>query len=195
MTLIKSISGIRGTIGGKQGKSLSPIDIVKFVSGFSIWLKNQENKSNCICVGRDARISGEMINQIVCSTLNFLGLNVIDLGLATTPTVEMAVIKQGAMGGIIITASHNPENWNALKLLNSSGEFISAEDGNEVLKIAENNSIDFSTVENLGTYLKDDRFLNYHINQILNLPLIKTQKIKNRKFKIVVDAVNSVGGI
>ena len=196
MTLIKSISGIRGTIGGKVGCSLTPIDLVRFTSAFGRWIqKRSNNKSPVIIVGRDARISGDLIRQIVCSTLQALGVNVYDLGLSTTPTVELAVQIKKSDGGIILTASHNPIQWNALKLLNEKGEFIDAVDGNEVLNIAESDDYDFADINNLGQYTYDDSFIEKHIDSVLKLNLVNIDAIKSAKFKIVVDAVNSTGGI
>ena len=196
MTLIKSISGIRGTIGGKVGCSLTPIDLVRFTSAFGRWIqKRSNNKSPVIIVGRDARISGDLIRQIVCSTLQALGVNVYDLGLSTTPTVELAVQTKKSDGGIILTASHNPIQWNALKLLNEKGEFIDAVDGNEVLNIAESDDYDFAEINNLGQYTYDDSFIEKHIDSVLKLNLVNIDAIKSAKFKIVVDAVNSTGGI
>lgn len=194
MTLIKSISGIRGTIGGYAGDNLTPIDVVKFASAFGSWATEQHS-SNTIVIGRDARPSGPMISQLISSTLSGLGINVIDLGLSTTPTVEMAVPVENACGGIIITASHNPVEWNALKLLNAKGEFISAADGAQILDLAESGSIQFSKVGKLGKIEKNNSYLDFHIKAILKLPLVNVKAIKNRNFKIVVDAVNSVGGI
>ncbi len=194
MTLIKSISGIRGTIGGVPGDSLSPLDVVKFTSAYGTWVKrNSEKKS--IVIGRDARLSGGNIAALVSSTLRSLGMNVIDLDLSTTPTVEVEVVRSNSAGGIIITASHNPIQWNALKLLNDKGEFISAEDGAMVLDLAEKEDFDYVEVKQLGTYSKDDSALDKHIQDILDLPLVDVDAIRNRKFKIVVDAVNSSGGI
>lgn len=193
MTLIKSISGIRGTIGGAPGNSLTPVDTVKFAAAFGTWVKSRQGKK--IVIGRDARLSGQMINQLVTSTLQGLGLDVIDLGLSTTPTVELAVTIEKAGGGIILTASHNPAQWNALKLLNEKGEFISAADGAEVLKIAENESFDFAPVEKLGKLSTNDQYIKKHIDLILKHKLVDVKAIKNAKFKIAVDAVNSSGGI
>ena len=194
MTLIKSISGIRGTIGGHSGDNLTPIDVVKFASAFGMWA-TQHHSSKTIIIGRDARPSGPMISQLISSTLIGLGINVVDLGITTTPTVEMAVPNENACGGIIITASHNPVEWNALKLLNAKGEFVSATDGAEILEIAESESIVFSKVGKLGHLSYNDTYLDFHIEKILQLPLVNIQAIKNRDFKIVVDAVNSSGGI
>jgi len=195
MTLIKSISGIRGTIGGKAGNGLTPSDVVKFTTAFGTWLKNR-SKSNTIVIGRDARISGEMVNHLVVGTLMGLGFDVIDLGLSTTPTVEIAVPDEKAAGGIILTASHNPKQWNALKLLNEKGEFISAEDGTEVLALADKiNEIEYAEIDKIGSYKKDDTYIDKHIKKILALPLVDVEAIKAKDFKIVVDAVNSTGGI
>jgi phosphomannomutase len=196
VTLIKSISGIRGTIGGKSGDGLSPIDIVKFSSAFAIWIKQKSQKKSVkIVVGRDARISGEMVNHLVAGSLMGVGVDVIDLGLSTTPTVEMAVALEKADGGIVLTASHNPKQWNALKLLNHKGEFISGKDGEEVLAIADNDNIEYSEVNNLGKYFLMDGYMAKHIEKILELPAVNVEAIKNKKFKIVIDCVNSTGGI
>ena len=196
MTLIKSISGIRGTIGGNPGESLTPVDAVKFASAYGSWLKNynQKNKTKVV-IGRDARISGEMISNLVCHTLTGLGIDVIDLGLSTTPTVEVAVPLENADGGIILTASHNPKQWNALKLLNAKGEFISGDDGKEILDIAANEKFVFSEVDDLGSIKTDQSYLKKHIDLILKLPLVDAQAIKKAQFTVVVDAVNSTGGI
>lgn len=193
MTLIKSISGIRGTIGGKPGDALTPVDVVKFAAAFGSWVKSRKGKK--IVIGRDARLSGAMVSSLVSSTLQGLGLDVIDLGLSTTPTVELAVALEKAGGGIILTASHNPIQWNALKLLNEKGEFISAADGALVLKIAEEERFDFANVEKLGSYEKNDHYIRKHIELIKKYKLVDTKAIKKAKFKIVVDAVNSTGGI
>ncbi len=194
MALIKSISGIRGTIGGKTGDNLTPVDIVKFSAAYGAWvLKKPGDKK--IVVGRDARISGEMVNNLVCATLQALGINVIDLGLSTTPTVEIAVTEEKASGGIILTASHNPLQWNALKLLNEKGEFISGADGEEVLRIAEAEDFEFAQVTKLGRYEKKDGYIQKHIKHILDLPLVDVNASRNRGFRVVVDAVNSTGGI
>ncbi len=194
MTLIKSISGIRGTIGGKAGESLTPSDVVKYTAAFAYLMK--QNKSDCkIVVGRDARLSGDMVNRLVTGTLIGMGVNVIDLGLSTTPTVEMAVVMENANGGIILTASHNPKQWNALKLLNAKGEFISDEVGKEILSLADGNKIDFAEVDQLGSYTQDDSYIQKHIDAILAIDLVDTIAIKKAKFKVVVDAVNSTGGI
>lgn len=194
MTLIKSISGIRGTIGGSPGQSFTPLDIVKFTAGYGQWVKQKHDEPTVI-IGRDARLSGEMVCKLVSATLQGVGINVIDLGLATTPTVEMAVIMEKAHGGIILTASHNPIQWNALKLLNDKGEFISAEEGAIVLELAESPNLKFSDVKELGSYATKEGMLEAHIKMILDLPLVDVEAIKQRNFKIAVDAVNSVGGI
>ncbi len=196
MTLIKSISGIRGTIGGTQGANLTPIDVVKYAAAYGTWVKSQRNKEEYrVMVGRDARISGEMIQQLVMQTLVGMGIHVIDLGLSTTPTVEVAVALEHADGGVILTASHNPKQWNALKLLNSKGEFLDAEAGQEILDIAENGQIDFAQVDDLGEVSINEAYIDLHIEEILNLPLVNVDAIKKAKFKVVVDAVNSTGGI
>lgn len=194
MTLIKSISGIRGTIGGNAGDGLTPIDIVKFTAAYGSWVINRtQNKK--IVLGRDARISGEMVNHLVIGTLQGLGIEVIDLGLSTTPTVEVAVPLEKAGGGIILTASHNPKQWNALKLLNEKGEFISDSDGKEVLAMAENSDFEFADVDHLGKVTIDDSYLQKHIDLILALPLVDVEAIKKANFKIAIDCVNSTGGI
>ncbi len=193
MTLIKSISGIRGTIGGKPGEALTPVDVVKFAAAFGTWAKLRGAKK--IVIGRDARISGEMVSNLVSNTLLGLGLHVVDLGLSTTPTVEIAVPLEKAGGGIILTASHNPIQWNALKLLNERGEFISAADGAEVLRLAEEESFDFAPVEKLGNYSQANHYIKKHIELIKKNKLVDVKAIQNAKFKIVVDAVNSSGGI
>ena len=195
MALIKSISGIRGTIGGKAGDNLTPIDVVQFVSAFITLLKNGEEKPLTIIIGRDARVSGEIINKLACSTLQSLGVNVIDLGLSTTPTVEMAVIQHKADGGIILTASHNPMQWNALKLLNANGEFISAADGAKVLEIIEKQDYQFAEINQLGTYSTYDRAIEDHIDAILKLDLVNVDAIKRAHFAVALDCVNSTGGI
>lgn len=196
MTLIKSISGIRGTIGGKSGDNLSPEDIVKFTSAYGFWLKKHSDKSNLkVVIGRDARMSGEMLNNLVVGTLQGLGINVIDLGLSTTPTVEVAVTHENADGGIILTASHNPIEWNALKLLNHKGEFISGDDGNEILEIAEGSSISYATVRKLGKHYFNHDYVQKHIDMILALKLVNVEAIKAKNFKVVIDCVNSTGGI
>jgi phosphomannomutase len=193
VALIKSISGIRGTIGGAAGEGLTPIDIVKYAAAFGTWvLANTQN--NTIIIGRDARISGEMVSKLVAATLQGLGINVIDLGLSTTPTVEMAVPVKRAGGGIILTASHNPKQWNALKLLNHKGEFISDQEGQQVLALGDSESFDFAPVTKLGQYSTDDTFLQTHIDAILALPLVDKAAIKAKNFRVVVDAVNSCGG-
>lgn len=197
MTLINSISGIRGTIGGKSGESLTPVDVVKFSAAYATWLAAQfPAKTKCkVVLGRDARISGPMIHNLVCGTLAAMGIDVIDVGLSTTPTVEMAVTFHQAHGGIILTASHNPKQWNALKLLNSKGEFISAADGETLLKIAEQESFEFANVNQLGTVTTDAHAIDKHIAAILALPLVDVKAIASKKFKIVIDCVNSSGGI
>lgn len=194
MTLIKSISGIRGTIGGQPGENLTPLDVVKFAAAYGAWIKKEKGATR-IVIGRDARISGEMVNALVCATLQGLGIDVVDLGLSTTPTVEIAVPAEKAAGGIILTASHNPAQWNALKLLNDRGEFISAKDGEALLRIAEKEAFDFAPVNKLGTYEKKDGYIQKHIDQILKLPLVDAEAIRSRGFKVVIDAVNSTGGI
>ncbi|MDQ7947282.1 MAG: phosphoglucosamine mutase [Pedobacter sp.] len=194
MTLIKSISGIRGTIGGKSGDGLTPIDIVKFTAAYGSWvIERTRNKK--IVLGRDARISGEMVNHLVIGTLQGLGIEVIDLGLSTTPTVEIAVPMEQAGGGIILTASHNPKQWNALKLLNEKGEFISDADGKEVLEMAESANFAFADVDGLGKVTANDSYLQKHIDSILALPLVDVEAIKNANFKVAIDCVNSTGGI
>lgn len=196
MTLIKSISGIRGTIGGKSGEALTPIDAVKFASAYAAWIKNRnQGQQTKIVIGRDARISGKMILDLVVSTLQAMGIDVIDLDLSTTPTVEVAVPMENAQGGIIITASHNPKQWNALKLLNEKGEFISDADGKEVLALAEAQDFDFAEVDNLGSYKKHEVYLEKHVEAIRNLDLVDIELIRKSNFKIVVDGVNSTGGI
>ena len=195
MALIKSISGIRGTIGGKAGDNLTPLDVVQFVSAFITLLKNGEEKPLTIIIGRDARVSGEIINKLACSTLQSLGVNVIDLGLSTTPTVEMAVIQHKADGGIILTASHNPMQWNALKLLNAKGEFISAADGAKVLEIIEQQDYQFAEIGKLGTYSTYDRAIEDHIDAILKLDLVNVDAIKRAHFSVALDCVNSTGGL
>ena len=196
MTLIKSISGIRGTIGGKVGDNLTPIDAVKFASAYGIWLKEQRNKENYrVVVGRDARISGEMIQNLVMNTLVGLGIHVIDLGLSTTPTVEVAVPMEHADGGIILTASHNPKQWNALKLLNAKGEFLNAAEGARILEIAEADQMTFAEVDDIGKITKNEAYMDIHIDEVLKMPLVNKKAIKEAKFKVVVDGVNSSGGI
>lgn len=196
MTLIKSISGIRGTIGGKPGDTLNPLDIVKFTSAYATFIRRSgKSKSNTIVVGRDGRISGDMVRNIVCGTLMGIGYDVVNIGMATTPTTELAVAMEQAAGGIIITASHNPRQWNALKLLNEKGEFLTAADGEEVLAIAEREDFEYASVDNLGKYTEDNSFNQRHIDSVLNLKLVDCEAIKNAHFKVLVDAVNSVGGI
>ena len=197
MTLIKSISGIRGTIGGKAGNNLTPLDAVKFASAYGSWLlkRNPKIKKLNVVIGRDARISGKMISSLVANTLVGLGIDVIDLGLSTTPTVEVAVTLEKANGGIIITASHNPKQWNALKLLNEKGEFLNGADGTQILEIAESGNIIFEEVDNLGVYKKSKNYMDRHIDEVLKLDLIDIEAIKKANFKVVVDAVNSTGGI
>lgn len=194
MTLIKSISGIRGTIGGKRGEGLSPEDIVLYTASYAHWIQNNA-KQRSIVTGRDARTSGPMVHQLVNATLQMMGFDVIDLEMATTPTVEMAVVEENAAGGIILTASHNPGQWNALKLLNHKGEFISAEAGAEILEIAEKGSHTYSQVNELGTVFKKADHLEKHIQKIIDLPLVNVKQIEQANFRIVVDAVNSIGGV
>ena len=196
MSLIKSISGIRGTIGGKVDENLTPIDAVKFAAAYGSWLKGQSGKEYVkVVIGRDARISGEMIQNLVQYTLIGLGIDVINIGLSTTPTVEVAVPMEKADGGIILTASHNPKEWNALKLLNNKGEFVSDEDGKAILRIAQENDFSFATVDHLGKLSHDDRYIDLHIEKVLALPLVTPKAIQEKKFRVVVDAVNSTGGI
>lgn len=196
MTLIKSISGIRGTIGGEVGNNLTPIDAVKFAAAYGTWLKTHRQKEHYrVVVGRDARLSGEMIQNLVMNTLVGLGIHVIDLGLSTTPTVEMAVPMEHADGGIILTASHNPKQWNALKLLNEKGEFLSGAEGKKILHIAESDEMLFSEVDALGKITKNQAYLDLHIDEILDLPILNKKAIAEAKFKVVVDGVNSTGGI
>jgi phosphomannomutase len=192
VALIKSISGIRGTIGGKPGEGLSPLDVVKFTAAFGTWLTQQSDNKKVV-IGRDGRISGEMVKQLVVATLNGLGLDVVDLDLSTTPTVEIAVKQENAAGGIILTASHNPREWNALKLLNSDGEFISGEDGAVVLDLAAREDFTFADVNKLGSYERNETYMQKHIDLVLNYPLVDVAAIKARNFKVVVDAVNSTG--
>ena len=195
MSLIKSISGIRGTIGGATGDTLNPLDIVKFTTAYATFIrKSTPNGSNKIVVGRDARISGEMVKNVVCGTLLGMGYDVVNIGLASTPTTELAVTMAGADGGIIITASHNPRHWNALKLLNNKGEFLTAADGNEVLAIAEAEAFEYADVDHIGKY-SEESFDERHIDAVLNLKLVDTKAIKEAGFKVVVDSINSVGGI
>lgn len=196
MTLIKSISGIRGTIGGNVGDNLTPIDAVKFASAYGTFLKNSLQKQNLkVVIGRDARISGPMIHQLVMQTLVGLGIDVIDLGLSTTPTVEVAVPLEQADGGIILTASHNPKQWNALKLLNNKGEFLSGAEGALILEIAESDNFDFADVDNLGKITAINDYMDKHIDEVLKLKLVDVEAVKAKKFKVVVDGVNSSGGI
>lgn len=196
MTLIKSISGIRGTIGGKVNQGLTPVDAVKFAAAYGTWLRQLNSETQLkVVIGRDARISGEMISNLVVSTLVGLGIDVVNLGLSTTPTVEVAVPMEKAHGGIILTASHNPKQWNALKLLNEHGEFISGDDGKAVLAIAEQDAYDFAEVDDLGKETHDDSYLQKHIDAILALPIVNKEAIALADFSIVVDAVNSTGGI
>jgi phosphomannomutase len=194
VALIKSISGIRGTIGGKPGDTLSPLDIVKFTSAFGSWLVEKTGNKKVV-IGRDGRISGPVVNNLVVNTLVSLGMEVIDLGLSTTPTVEIAVVMEKAAGGIIITASHNPKDWNALKLLHSQGEFISGDDGAEVLEKAAKGDFSFATVEKLGTHEINDTYLQKHIDAILAHEQVQVDKIQAKKFRILVDAINSTGAI
>jgi phosphomannomutase len=196
MTLIKSISGIRGTIGGKPGDSFSPPDIVKYTSAYGEWIRmHSGNRRIKIVIGRDARISGEMVNRFVCSSLIALGIDIVDIGLATTPTVEIAVTELKADGGIIISASHNPKNWNALKLLNSGGEFISDKDGNDILKIADNENFSYAGVDDLGVLNNNNTLNRLHINKIVNLKTVNKGAICEAGFKVIIDCVNSVGGL
>ena len=194
MTLIKSISGFRGTIGGIPDENLTPVDIVKFASAYGAWVLSKD-KGKLVVIGRDARISGKIVSDLVVSTLLSMGLDVVNLGLSTTPTVEMAVKLEEAAGGIILTASHNPKQWNALKLLNNLGEFISAAEAEKVLEIAESQAFEYADINSLGTYSEDNTYLQKHIEEILKLPLVDIEAIKEKKFSIVVDAVNSSGGI
>ena len=197
MTLIKSISGIRGTIGGKPGDNLTPLDAVKFAAAYGAFIikRNPTAKKIKVVIGRDARISGKMISNLVANTLVGLGIHVIDLGLSTTPTVEIAVPLEKAQGGIILTASHNPKQWNALKLLNEKGEFLNAADGEEILVLADNEDFNFAEVDELGSYKKNKRYLKKHIKEVLKLELVDVKAIKDANFKVVVDGVNSTGGI
>jgi phosphomannomutase len=195
VTLIKSISGIRGIVGGKSGEALTPIDVVKFAAAYGTWLRRTNPDNLKVVIGRDARLSGEMVSRLVAATLQGVGLHVVDLGLSTTPTVEVAVVAEKAGGGIILTASHNPIQWNALKLLNGFGEFISAEEGAEVLRIAEEEDFIFVDVKKIGSYSQDNTWLQKHIEQVLALPLVDVDAISAANFRIVVDAVNSTGGI
>ncbi|MGY6523724.1 MAG: phosphoglucosamine mutase [Mongoliitalea sp.] len=194
MALIKSISGIRGTIGGKPGEGLTPLDVVKFTSAYGYWVKTHTNNPKVV-IGRDARISGEMVSKLVAATLQGLGIDVIDLGLSTTPTVELAVPLEKAGGGIILTASHNPIQWNALKLLNDKGEFISDAEGKAILESAEKEDFSFAEVKKLGSYTVKDDYIDKHVEHVLSLPLVDKEAIAARKFKVVIDCVNSTGGI
>ncbi|WP_430809822.1 MULTISPECIES: phosphoglucosamine mutase [unclassified Carboxylicivirga] len=195
MTLIKSISGIRGTIGGRSGDGLSPLDVVKFTSAYGQWAKQRHNGKLKVVVGRDARISGEMVKNLVIGSLQGLGIDVINIGLATTPTTELAVTEEKAQGGIILTASHNPKQWNALKLLNENGEFLTAADGAEVLKIAEDESFEFAQVDDLGQVCEKDNYTDYHVQHVLDLKMVDVEAIKKAKFTVAIDCVNSVGGV
>ena len=196
MTLIKSISGIRGTIGGHVGDTLNPLDIVKFTSAYAAWIRRTTTvKSNTIVVGRDARISGEMVKNVVCGTLMGMGFDVVNIGLASTPTTELAVTMEGACGGIIITASHNPRMWNALKLLNEKGEFLNQEEGNEVLRLAEEEAFEYADVDHLGHYREDQTYDQKHIDLVKNLKLVDVEAIRKAHFRVAIDTVNSVGGI
>ena len=197
MTLIKSISGIRGTIGGQTGDTLNPLDIVKFVTAYATFMaeRNAQKEKLTIVVGRDARISGEMVKNVVCGTLMGCGCDVINIGLATTPTTELAVRMSGADGGIIITASHNPRHWNALKLLNNEGEFLNKEEGNKVLEIAEAEAFCYADVDHLGSYTEDDSYDQRHIDDVLALSLVDVEAIKNAHYRVCVDSINSVGGV
>ena len=196
MTLIKSISGIRGTIGGRTGDTLNPLDIVKFTTAYATFIRRSgHSASNKIVVGRDARISGDMVRNVVCGTLMGMGYDVLDIGLATTPTTELAVRMSAADGGIIITASHNPRQWNALKLLNNEGEFLTKADGNEVLEIAAKEDFEYAEVDHVGHYTQDNSFNERHIQSVLGLKLVDLEAIRNAHFKVVADTINSVGGI
>ena len=196
MTLIKSISGIRGTIGGHAGEGLNPLDIVKFTSAYATLIrKTSKVTTNKIVVGRDARISGEMVKNVVCGTLMGMGFDVVNIGLATTPTTELAVTMEKACGGIILTASHNPRQWNALKLLNEKGEFLNKEEGNEVLRIAEAEAFEFADVDHMGHYREDYSYDQKHIDAVLNLKLVDAEAVRKAGFNVALDTVNSVGGI
>lgn len=196
MTLIKSISGIRGTIGGKAGEGLNPLDIVKFTSAYATLIRRTSTvKSNKIVVGRDARISGEMVKNVVCGTLMGMGFDVVNIGLASTPTTELAVTMAGACGGIILTASHNPKQWNALKLLNEHGEFLNAAEGEEVLRIAEAEDFEYADIDHIGSYVEDDTYNEKHIESVLALKLVDVEAIRRANFRVAIDCVNSVGGI
>lgn len=196
MTLIKSISGIRGTIGGKAGEGLNPLDIVKFTSAYATLIRRTSTvKSNKIVVGRDARISGEMVKNVVCGTLMGMGFDVVNIGLASTPTTELAVAMAGACGGIILTASHNPKQWNALKLLNERGEFLNAAEGEEVLRIAEAEAFEYADIDHIGSYVEDNTYNEKHIESVLALKLVDVEAIRRANFRVAIDCVNSVGGI
>lgn len=195
MTLIKSISGIRGTIGGKPGENLTPLDIVKFSTAYGQWVGRQKHSNRKIVVGRDARISGKMVQELVMNTLVGMGYEVIDLGLSTTPTVEMAVQMEGASGGIIVTASHNPKQWNALKLLNKEGEFLDAEEGEEIIRLSEDMDVAYAEIEELGSVEAKMNYIDLHIERILDLEWVDVNRVKSAGYKVVVDAVNSTGGI
>lgn len=196
MTLIKSISGIRGTIGGKAGEGLNPLDIVKFTSAYATLIRRTSTvKSNKIVVGRDARISGEMVKNVVCGTLMGMGFDVVNIGLASTPTTELAVTMAGACGGIILTASHNPKQWNALKLLNEHGEFLNAAEGEEVLRIAEAEAFEYADIDHIGSYVEDNTYNEKHIESVLALKLVDVEAIRRTNFRVAIDCVNSVGGI
>lgn len=196
MTLIKSISGIRGTIGGKAGEGLNPLDIVKFTSAYATLIRRTSTvKSNKIVVGRDARISGEMVKNVVCGTLMGMGFDVMNIGLASTPTTELAVTMAGACGGIILTASHNPKQWNALKLLNERGEFLNAAEGEEVLRIAEAEAFEYADIDHIGSYIEDNTYNEKHIESVLALKLVDVEAIRRANFRVAIDCVNSVGGI
>ncbi|MDE7135657.1 MAG: phosphoglucosamine mutase, partial [Muribaculaceae bacterium] len=196
MSLIKSISGIRGTIGGPVGQGLTPIDVVKFTAAYATIIRRTSKKStNRIVVGRDARLSGPIVRDLVCATLTAMGFDVVDIDLASTPTTEIAVVEENACGGIILTASHNPKQWNALKLLNENGEFLNDAEGKEVLRIAESDEIDFATIDNLGKIYKNNTYDEKHIEKVLNLKVIDKDAIAKADFTVVIDAVNSVGGV
>lgn len=196
MTLIKSISGIRGTIGGKVGENLTPIDAVAFAAAYGTWIKQQRTKEHYrVVIGRDARLSGEMIQNLVMHTLVGMGIDIVDLGLSTTPTVEVAVPLEHADGGIILTASHNPKQWNALKLLNAKGEFLNADEGAKILELAASSHLEFASVDQLGAIHKNEAYIDIHIDEIMDLDIINVDAIKKANYKVVVDAVNSTGGI
>ena len=196
MTLIKSISGIRGTIGGRAGNTLNPLDIVKFTSAYATLIRRTTKvESNKIVVGRDARISGEMVKNVVCGTLMGMGFDVVNIGLASTPTTEVAVTMEGACGGIIITASHNPRQWNALKLLNEKGEFLNKVEGEEVLRIAEAEDFEYADVDHMGHYREDNTYDQRHIDLVLGLKLVDVEAIRKANFRVAFDSVNSVGGV